>query len=173
MPLAFSLMVNNFFTFHFFKRLILSKGGVLEFPFIAKEFVTLKNMDAAPSEKIIVFESYNTTVAANLAKTKLDAYGIPCFLTEENLTNLYPLQMGIFPGVRLHIFERDFEEVKNILEYKPEENFIKCPHCGSVQMDNQHSALERMAASAMFLMSILLPIDHHEYRCKNCEKGFD
>ncbi len=68
------------------------------------------------SEKIIIFTSFDNVIAANIAKTKLDAYGIPCFLTEENFTNLYPLHNDIFPGVRLHIFERDNEEVKKILE---------------------------------------------------------
>lgn len=68
------------------------------------------------SEKIIIYTSFDNVIAANIAKTKLDAYGIPCFLTEENFTNLYPLQNDIFPGVRLHIFERDNEEVKKILE---------------------------------------------------------
>ncbi|MBS1951755.1 MAG: hypothetical protein OJF59_001594 [Cytophagales bacterium] len=66
-------------------------------------------------DKIIVFESYSTVVEANLAKTKLDAYGIPCFLTDENLTSLYPLRIGIFPGVRLHIFREDAGRVKEIL----------------------------------------------------------
>ncbi|MBY0435569.1 MAG: hypothetical protein K2U26_15815 [Cyclobacteriaceae bacterium] len=34
--------------------------------------------------KIVVYQAYDTVMMANLAKTKLDAYGIPCFLTEEN-----------------------------------------------------------------------------------------
>lgn len=130
-------------------------------------------MDAAPSEKIIVFESYDTTVAANLAKTKLDAYGIPCFLTEENLTNLYPVRMGIFPGVRLHIFERDLEEARQILDQQPEVNSIKCPHCGAVQFENQQSAIDKIKDSAMYLVSMILPVEYTEYRCKNCGKGFD
>ena len=67
-------------------------------------------MDNSPAEKIIVFESYDTVMTANLAKTKLDAYGIPCFLTEENFTSWYPFRNNIFPGVRLHIFEKDIEE---------------------------------------------------------------
>ena len=66
-------------------------------------------------EKIVVYEAYNTAMDANLAKTKLDAYGIPCFLTEENFTNLYPIRNAIFPGVRLHIFEQDQARVKEIL----------------------------------------------------------
>jgi len=66
-------------------------------------------------DKIIVYQAYDTVMQANLAKTKLDAYGVPCFLTEENFTGLYPLRNDIFPGVRLHIFENDTERVREIL----------------------------------------------------------
>jgi len=68
------------------------------------------------AEKIIVFAAYDTVMQANLAKTKLDAYGIPCFLTEENFTSLYPIRNDIFPGVRLHVFEKDRERVKEVLQ---------------------------------------------------------
>ncbi len=68
------------------------------------------------TEKIIIYSSFDNVIAANIAKTKLDAYGIPCFLTEENFTSLYPLRNDIFPGVRLHLFEKDAEQAKNILE---------------------------------------------------------
>ncbi|GHN01009.1 hypothetical protein WSM22_24980 [Cytophagales bacterium WSM2-2] len=67
-------------------------------------------------EKIIVFRAYDTAVEANLAKTKLDAYGFPCFLTDENFVNLYPIRNDIFPGVRLYIFEKDYDEVVNLLD---------------------------------------------------------
>ncbi|MDZ4714782.1 MAG: DUF2007 domain-containing protein [Cytophagales bacterium] len=66
-------------------------------------------------EKIIIYRAYDTVMEANLAKTKLDAYGVPCFLTEENFTSLYPLRNDIFPGVRLHIFESDQQRVKEVL----------------------------------------------------------
>lgn len=72
-----------------------------------------------PHEKIVVYEAFGTVMQANLAKTKLDAYGIPCFLTEENFTSLYPFMNDIFPGVRLHIFEKDKEQVKEILMEDP------------------------------------------------------
>jgi len=67
------------------------------------------------SDKIIIYAAYDTPIQANLAKTKLDAYGIPCFLTEENFTGLYPFRNEIFPGVRLHIFEKDTERAREIL----------------------------------------------------------
>ncbi len=74
-----------------------------------------------PQEKIIVFRAYDTAMKANLAKTKLDAYGVPCFLTDENLTNLYPIRNTIFPGVRLYIFEKDFMQASEVMR---EENRI-------------------------------------------------
>lgn len=67
-------------------------------------------------DKIIIYNSYDTVIQANLAKTKLDAYGIPCFLTEEHFTNLYPIRNAIFPGVRLHIFERDKGRADEVLK---------------------------------------------------------
>jgi Putative prokaryotic signal transducing protein len=73
-------------------------------------------MDISGPEKIITYTAFDNVIAANIAKTKLDAYDIPCFLTEENFTGLYPLKNDLFPGVRLHIFEHDAEQVKNILE---------------------------------------------------------
>jgi len=68
-----------------------------------------------PLDKIIVFRAFNTAVEANIAKTKLDAYGVPCFLTDENFVNLYPIRNDIFPGVRLYIFENDLAEALDIL----------------------------------------------------------
>lgn len=73
-------------------------------------------MDNIEPEKIIIYTAFDNVIAANIAKTKLDAYDIPCFLTEENFTGLYPLKNDLFPGVRLHIFEKDAETVKTILE---------------------------------------------------------
>lgn len=68
-----------------------------------------------PAEKIIIYQAFDTVMQANLAKTKLDAYGVPCFLTEENFTSLYPFRNDIFPGVRLHIFEKDSDRAREIL----------------------------------------------------------
>ena len=65
--------------------------------------------------KITVYSTFENVIEANLAKTKLDAYGIPCFLTDENLANLYPLSFFKAGQVRLHIFESDRERVKEVL----------------------------------------------------------
>ncbi|MBS1542841.1 MAG: DUF2007 domain-containing protein [Bacteroidetes bacterium] len=72
-------------------------------------------------EKIVVYEAFDSTIRANLAKTKLDAYGIPCFLVDENFVNLLPIQNELFPGVRLCIFEKDRARVKEVLEEEGEQ----------------------------------------------------
>jgi hypothetical protein len=76
-----------------------------------------------PQEKIIEFNRYNTVITASLVKTKLDAYGIPCFLSDENFGTLYPFSNDLMPGVRLHIFERDKARVIEILaEQEPSQD---------------------------------------------------
>lgn len=70
---------------------------------------------SSDEKKIVVFGTYASAIDANLAKTKLDAYGIPCFLSDENLASLYPLSYFEFGHVRLHIFEEDTERVKEVL----------------------------------------------------------
>ena len=66
-------------------------------------------------DKIVVHSVYETAIQANLAKTKLDAYGIPCFLGNENLANLYPLSYFPAGQVRLYVFENDLNRVNEIL----------------------------------------------------------
>lgn len=67
-------------------------------------------------DDIIVFQRFQNAIDANIIKTKLDAYGIPCFLSEENLANLYPTLNLLSNGVRLHLFEKDIEWAKEVLK---------------------------------------------------------
>jgi hypothetical protein len=66
--------------------------------------------------KVVVYETFETAIKANLAKTKLDAYGVPCFLSDENLAGTFPLNYFSMGQVRLHIFEDDTDRVREVLE---------------------------------------------------------
>lgn len=68
------------------------------------------------SDKIIVLKRFENAIEANIAKTKLDANDVPCFLTDENLANLYPTQNLLAIGVSLHIFENDLLIAQEILK---------------------------------------------------------
>ena len=67
-------------------------------------------------DKIIVFRQFENSIEASIVKTKLDAYGIPCFLSDENIAGLYPLHSFRQLGVRLHLFACDAERARQILE---------------------------------------------------------
>jgi hypothetical protein len=125
-----------------------------------------------PEQKIIVFAAYDTVMSANLVKTKLDAYGIPCFLTDEHFVGLYPIRNDLFPGVRLHIFEKDKEQVKEILVEETKIERI-CPACGSTNIIYEPSKQGNLTSILTSIMlGLFLPVKK-VYRCENCEREFE
>jgi hypothetical protein len=82
---------------------------------IAKIY-NLANMEMTEDQgKIVIYKKFDSVIEANLAKTKLDAYGIPCFLTNENIASLYPLPHMKGMEVNLHIFKEDEPRASEIL----------------------------------------------------------
>ena len=131
-------------------------------------------MEDAP-EKIIIYEAYDTVMQANLAKTKLDAYGVPCFLTEENFTSWYPFRNQLFPGVRLHIFEKDSAQVKEVLsENHLETDPILCPRCNAKNVTIE----DTVKADGWHLLPVVLfvtsfPRNKKVYHCHECGNEWD
>ena len=64
------------------------------------------------ADSIVVIEIFSSAVLAGLAKAQLDAHGVPCFLTQEDVAGIYPLP---FAAVRLNVFSADAVRAKNIL----------------------------------------------------------
>jgi len=127
------------------------------------------------TDKIIVFDSYDTVMAANLVKTKLDAYGIPCFLSDENFGGLYPFRNELFTGVRLHIFEKDQNQVKEVLteEYDGKMETLQCPDCGSknVVLKELHQSSFGKILSTVFLSPFME--EKRLYHCHICNREFN
>lgn len=67
-------------------------------------------------DDIVVYKRFENAIEANIIKAKLDANDIPCFLTEENLANLYPTLNLLSNGVRLHLFAKDVEWANEVLK---------------------------------------------------------
>ncbi len=91
-------------------------------------------------DRIVVFREFDNAIQANIIKTKLDAFDIPCFLTEENLSNLYPSLAILSIGVRLHVFQKDLDQANTILEEQNlsvSEGSLMCPKCGSNHIEDQ------------------------------------
>ncbi|MBX2962180.1 MAG: hypothetical protein KF687_06685 [Cyclobacteriaceae bacterium] len=126
-------------------------------------------------DNIIVFNSYKTSMEAHLAKTKLDAYGIPCFLTEENLANLYPIHNPRF-SVRLHIFEQDAALVQQVLEERTipdDEDLIRCPRCHSVNIESGYSKKLHWKITSLLLSLLVAIFPPKKVRhCMDCDHEF-
>jgi hypothetical protein len=128
--------------------------------------------------RIVVFQQFNNAIEANIVKTKLDAYGIPCFLTEENLANLYPGQQHAFFQVRLHLFEADVPEARQIVG---EANFviddgstIECPQCQSrsIERDFPRKLSDQFLQGLNILFFGVFFPGRKVNRCADCQHEF-
>jgi hypothetical protein len=126
-------------------------------------------------DDIIVFRHYDTVIDANIAKTKLDAYDVPCFLTEENMSNLYPGQPFMAFKVRLHLFAKDEEKAHVILESQTQmstdsDHSSRCPKCLSLRITRDFPKEESDSLTFLFF-GVLFPhrkVNH----CLDCDNEF-
>jgi hypothetical protein len=137
-------------------------------------------------ENIIVLDSYYEPVAAHLARTKLEAAGIPCFLTNENMVSLNRMYSPVAGGVRLHVYERDAAQAAEVLREPPvmraapgglaepagtASMSTTCPRCGSHEVAQETPAEPVNAAS--WLATLLARLRHYfaqgqTHHCFNC-----
>ncbi len=57
--------------------------------------------------KTIVFKTYTDLLLANIEYDILKKNGIECFLSDENIVQMYPMFSSPFGGIRLHLLEKD------------------------------------------------------------------
>jgi hypothetical protein len=127
-------------------------------------------------EEIVVFRQFENAIDASIAKSKLDAYGVPCFLTEENITNLYPGQHYLPFRVRLHVFEKDVVQAAEVLrtDLQVEGTELECPNCRSknVQRDfPRRFSLKPLPALSLIFFGVLFPYKKINH-CLDCDYEF-
>lgn len=66
--------------------------------------------------------SFDHTLDANLAKTRLEAEGIDCVLTDEHITSMNWFWVPAIGGVRLQVRESDARRAVEILEGEPDDD---------------------------------------------------
>lgn len=129
---------------------------------------------AKTQDKIIVFREYESSINANVAKTKLDAYDVPCFLTQENLNNLMAQNPFLF-RIKLHIFEQDTSRAKKILDdLFDHESPRTCPNCESTEIIYAESRKGfNLFAAAAFALFLGIPASKNKvYHCLDCKTEF-
>jgi hypothetical protein len=125
-------------------------------------------------DAIVVLRQFDTGIDANIAKSKLDAFDIPCFLTEENMASLYQQALGI--RVRLHVFEKDRENAHRILfETEVRDNVETfCPNCNSTSLERDFPKKfsdEFPGALKVMFFGIFMP-EKKIFRCLQCNHEF-
>ena len=141
---------------------------------------------SSQQENIIVLGSYYEPVAAHLARTKLEAAGIPCFLTNENLASLNRMYSPVAGGVRLHVYQRDAAQAAEVLREPPvmratpgglaeptdpTAEAATCPRCGSHEV--AYGAPAESVNAASWLSTLLARLRHYyaqgqTHHCFNC-----
>jgi hypothetical protein len=131
----------------------------------------------AHENEIIVFGQFDNGIDANIAKTKLDAQDVPCFLTEENMAGLYPGQHAFAFRVRLHIFKTDLDMVSKILMTHdaalPNADSI-CPRCQSAKTERDFpKKLKNKTLTEFMLLFFGVFIPHKKVNhCLTCGNEF-
>ena len=137
------------------------------------------------SERIIVLDSFYEPVAAHLARTRLEAAGIPCFLTNENLVTLNRMYSAVAGGVRLHVYQRDAAQAAEVLRELPpmraerggepeQASGLRCPRCHSGEVASDAAATPGATHWWAALLSQLrrYPLQGRAHHCFHCGLNF-
>ena len=130
-------------------------------------------------DDIVVLQRFGNVIEANIAKSKLDAYGVPCFLTEENMASLYPGASNMMnSNVRLHIFRHDVERARQVMSENAlsinDDSILQCPKCKSknIERDFPQKLTESFLSSLRYLFFGIFYPDKKVYRCSDCNTEF-
>jgi hypothetical protein len=140
-------------------------------------------------DKIITFESYYDSMLAHIVRSKLEANGIPCFITDENTIGANPLYNQAVGGIKVKIFERDLQRCREILategdlheqdhfEIDDETNtYVVCPYCASTNVRNIAEKKDDGEWSALLgsLSNLINPFHTGKnWHCFNCQQDFE
>ena len=70
-------------------------------------------------KKLVVIAQFNDYIEADMARQKLEDFGIKAVVTGDNASNIYSGILAIGPV--LQVFENQAEEAKQILEQRQEQ----------------------------------------------------
>lgn len=123
--------------------------------------------------KLILLTTCDNSIDANLMRTKLEHEGIPCFLNNENFTNLMPNYYNLLgSGVRVMVPDKFFQQAKDILKL-PEGN-LKCPNCKSENISNKNKSFLETIKIIFIGIFFAAPVGNliTNFSCNDCHVEF-
>jgi len=131
------------------------------------------------SQLLKTVASFRDLPLAELAKSKLESEGIPCFLADKNLIGINWLYSFALGGVRLQVRKDDAEIAEKILneDFSSEldsldDQFPKlqsdelCSKCGSSNISVVNTT--RKAGALSLLLNLPLNLFRKRYKCTEC-----
>lgn len=67
------------------------------------------------NEKLISIRQYASNVEASMIRDRLENAGIPCMLTNETFSSIYPIGHNSIGGIQILVFEHDAEKATQII----------------------------------------------------------
>lgn len=141
------------------------------------------------NDRTIVYSTYYNPIEANIVKARLDDSGFACFLADENVATLNPLYNQAIGGVKLIVFERDVEQInqllaeENVLEVEDEGqaqgNAVEttlCEKCGSSNVGFGMATKNKFTLLAKILafLTATYPVGANKcYHCYTCGHEFE
>ncbi len=130
-----------------------------------------------PGEWIAV-ASYSQPVQAHLARTRLEAEGIPCVVGDEHLVRVDWLLSNAVGGVKLMVPRAEIERARDALRPRPrlvvvhgrgDENDgeMICPRCRCDDVYYSRYS-RRVAGIFILLLGFLIPWRHRHWACTQC-----
>ncbi|MFW1951724.1 DUF2007 domain-containing protein [Acinetobacter beijerinckii] len=123
----------------------------------------------------IVVQSFSFPYEAQIAKTQLEAAGIPARIENEHTINMDWLYSNALGGVRLLVLESNLEEARALLaqdfsqelqqQFGLSEN---CPNCGSSDIQ-PYTEGKRPAYLVFLLLGFPLFFYKNRMKCQRCQ----
>lgn len=141
------------------------------------------------NDRIVTFESYYDPMLAHIIRTRLEANGIPCFVTDESVLGAHPIYNKAAGGVKLKVFERDVARCREILAAEGDlheqdhhevdnenDTYVVCPFCGSTNISHIEPEQEGGEWSEMLgtFANLVNPFHTQKnWHCNNCRQDFE
>lgn len=145
----------------------------------------MTNSEVLDNENIVVYQTFSDPVNAHIVKGLLDANGIDCFISDENIVSVNPLYSQAVGGVKLNVFEKDILRINSLLNAgitteetevtEKTDSSIVCPNCNSQNVAYGGSVKRKFGLWNMILPFLLMvyPFTMRKaYHCFNCDHEF-
>jgi len=128
-------------------------------------------------DTVVTLWRYRDLPEALVARAKLEADGIECFLANENVIRLNWFWSNAMGGLKLQLLEENAERAMEILAQEIPASFSAeeigeeykqpiCPNCGS--LDVSFEEYNKVTLVVLWLLSLPVPIRKNRWQCEDC-----